>query len=112
MLHTLKAGHTTRRMPGSDAQHEEHEPMPAALKAKAETAGIQVDTAACSAVDTIQADLDDAVARIAQAGGNARNERPEREAQLRARLDPALMDLRSGVAEAASQVAADAVHSK
>lgn len=93
-------------------QADDHETKMAALKLKAQAAGVQVDTAARGAIDTIQADLDDVAARIAHATGDTRNELRAREGQLRATLDLALMGLRSTAADASLDVADDALHNK
>jgi hypothetical protein len=82
----------------------------AALRMKAEATGQQIDVVANRMIDEVQAQLDEVAARIAAAGGDTRNELRARQAQLRAELDLARMDLRSLGASAESQIADEALH--
>lgn len=101
--HTNPAGDNA----GTDDQAMRRE----ALRLKAQAAGQEVHAYARGAMDQLQADLDDVAARIAHAGGDTRNELLARQAQLRAEVDQARMDLLALGASAVGQIADDAMQS-
>lgn len=107
--HSSTTGYQAPR--SDDAAASEHEAHMAALKLKASAAGQQIEVAARSTIDKVQAQLDEVAARLAHAEGDSRNELLARQAQLRAELDLAHMDLRSLGASAASAIADAALDS-
>jgi hypothetical protein len=110
-MNTANSGDTGHPAPGSDdSGTREREMRLAALRMKAEATDQQIDVVARSMIDEVQAQLEDVAARIAHAGGDTRNELRAREAQLRAELDLARMDLRSLGVAAESQIADEALH--
>lgn len=84
---------------------DQHEAIKDGLQMKANAAGLKTSAAVRGTIDSVQAQLDEVAARIAHAGGDSRNELRAREAQLRAELDQAHMELRSLVADGESQLA-------
>lgn len=105
-MSTDNSGYTGNPAPGNGADDaSEHEAKMDALKLKADAAGRQASAVLRGTMDQIQAQLDDVAARIAHAGGDSRNELLARQAQLRAELDQARMELRSMTASVESQIA-------
>ena len=88
----------------------EHEAKMDALKLKADAAGRQASAVLRGTMDQIQAQLDDVLARVSFATGDERNALLAREAQLRAELDQARMELRALGASAESQIADSVLH--
>jgi capsule polysaccharide export protein KpsE/RkpR len=110
-MSTDNSGYTGSPAPGSGADDaSEHEAKMDALKLKADAAGRQVSAALRGTVVKVQAQLDDVLARVAYATGDERNALLAREAQLRAELDQARMELRALGASAESQVADAVLH--